>query len=155
VVFIAVVTLSRRNGASALFDINRVLSYMGNCVLYQPEIVLAPAPSLLRVREDTVELTDDASRELVTLALEHFGSIIRAGTASTSAALFETRHTVIERARFAPLIREAIMRGVQHEAIENRLHNAGMDVTTARDWIVGELAAAQSNSRSASNGGRS
>ena len=154
-VLTAVVTLSRGNGARALSDINRVLSYMGNCVLYQPEIVLASAPSLLRMREDTVELTDDASRELDTLALEHFGSVIRAGTASSSAALFDARRTIIERARFAPLIREAIMRGVQHEAIENRLHNAGMDATTTREWINGELAAAQSNSRSRTNGGRS
>jgi len=155
VVFTTVVTLSRGNGARALSDINRVLSYMGNCVLYQPEIVLASAPSLLRVRDNTVELTDDATRELVTLALEHFGSVIRAGTASTSAALFDRRRMIIERARFAPLIREAIMRGAQHEAIENRLRNAGMDTTTARDWVVGELAAAQSTSRKGSNGWRS
>ena len=47
VVLNTVVTLSRGNGARGLSDLNRIVSYLGNSVLYQPEIVIASAPSVL------------------------------------------------------------------------------------------------------------
>ena len=141
-VLAVVVTLSRGNGARALSDINRVVSYLGNCALYQPEMVLPSAPSLLRVNDDgTVELTDTETSELVTFALEQLEFVVRAGTALDSAELLDARRAVVERARFTPLIREAISRGASQDAIENRLRGAGMDSATARDLIWCELAA--------------
>ena len=60
---------------------------------------------------------------------------MRTDAAKDSAALLAAQRRVIERARFTPLIREAILRGAPQEAIENRLRNAGISRDTAQDWI--------------------
>ncbi|WP_051178178.1 NAD(P)H-dependent oxidoreductase [Nocardia concava] len=150
-----VVTLSRGNGARGLADLNRVLSYLGNIVLYQPEIVLASAPSVLRPGADgTVEITDAAVRAVVTVALEQFGALVHAGAAAAHRTLLDTRREVIERARFAPMIREALGRGAPPVAVIERLRNAGVHPAVAAQWIAAEggtTPAAQPDSRAMAN----
>lgn len=139
VVLAAVGTLSRSNGARALSDLNRVVSTMGNFVLYQPELVLAPAPSLLtRRRDGVVDIVDPVSRDLVRLAMDHLGGCLRSGVAVRNAQYLEASREILDHAKFAPFIREAITKGAPHEAIEDRLRNAGIDDSTARDWIAAE-----------------
>ncbi|WP_067699410.1 NADPH-dependent FMN reductase [Nocardia jejuensis] len=151
-----VVTLSRGNGARGLADLNRVVSYLGNTVLYQPEIVLASAPSLLRPGADgTTEITDAAVRALVTVALEQFGALLSAGTAAAATALFDARREAVERARFAPMIREALGRGAPPAAITERLGNAGVDPVTAAGWIAAEAGTTLISSGNGSPGGHS
>ncbi|MDR7171715.1 chromate reductase [Nocardia kruczakiae] len=136
-----VVTLSRSNGARGLADLNRVLSYLGNTVLYQPEVVLASAPSLLRPGADgSVAITDPAVRALVALALEQLGNVLGAGTARAGADFVAAHRAVVERARFAPMVREALSRGAPPGVVAERLHNAGISAREAQEWISAEMA---------------
>ncbi|MET9487796.1 NADPH-dependent FMN reductase [Nocardia sp. NPDC006630] len=150
-----VVTLSRGNGSRGLADLNRVLSYLGNSVLYQPEVVLASAPSLLRSGDGSTEITDAAVRALVTVALEQFGALLRAGTAAAATTLLDERREAVERARFAPMIREALGRGAPPAALIERLRNAGVAPAVAAEWIAAEAATTLIGSGNGSPGGHS
>ncbi|WUI04121.1 NAD(P)H-dependent oxidoreductase [Spirillospora sp. NBC_00431] len=136
VVLVAVATLSRGNGARGLSEINRVLAGMENLPLHQPELVLAPAPSLLaRHADGTAELTDPNTRDVVRLSLEQLETMVRSEAAARVAGQLEAGSRVVNRAKFAPFIRESVSNGAPHEVIEERLRNAGIDSGTARDWI--------------------
>lgn len=138
-----VATLGRANGARALSDINRVVAAMGNFALAQPEVIIGPAPSIIRKDEGVRPgLMDPVIIDLVRLALETLAAVIRNGVATETVRRMDAAHRILERARFVPFIRDALDGGASVDGVAERLSNAGISSDLARSWIADVLATA-------------